>query len=65
MKKVFADVIGATQAKYPPGKGRSVFGEAVIKLMADHKPFRQTNLTFIADCLEAMKKIIDQFLKKG
>ena len=40
MKAEFGDVIGDTPAKNPPGTERSAFGEAVIKLVKDHKPFR-------------------------
>ena len=60
VKAQFRDVIGATSARNPPGKERSAFGEAVIKLVKDHKPFRQGILALTSDRLGVLKAIIDQ-----
>ena len=57
-------MIGATFAENLPGKERSAFGEAVIKLVKDRKSFRQRNFALICDRLEAMKAIIDQFCER-
>ena len=48
VKTEFGDVIGATPAKNPPGKERCAVSEAVIKLVKDHKPFRQRNSPSLA-----------------
>ena len=65
VKAEFGYVIGATPAKSPPEKERSAFGEAVIKFVKDHKPFRQKNFALTGDRLEASKTIIHQFLELG
>ena len=65
MKAEFRDVIGAAPTKNPPGKEGSAFGEAVIKLVKDHKPFRQSNFALTDNRLEALGAIISQFLERG
>ena len=59
VKAEFEDVIGVTPAKNPPGRERSAFGEALVKLVKDHKAFRQRNFALTGDRLETLKAIID------
>ena len=65
LKAEFGYVNGATPAKNPFGKQRSAFGETVIKLIKDHKSLRQRNFALTGDRFEALKAIMDQFLKRG
>ena len=65
MRGDFKDVIGATPVKNPPRKERSAFGEAVIGLVTDHNPCRQTNFLLTGERLEIQKAIIDDFLQRG
>ena len=58
-------MIGATLSKIAPGKERSAFGEAVIRVVKDQKQFRQRDFALTGDRLEAMKAIIDKFLERG
>ena len=58
-------MIRATPAKSTPQKEQSGFPEAVINLVKDHKPFRQSNFALTGDRLEALKAIIDQVPERG